>query len=1037
MSHTRPGVGEELIMIAFWESELEGSKVIYHSVAGDEFAAGDLGIGEHISVIRATELPLMWVVISSVLGRKFVADIDSPTFAVKFDVCMFVGAGQLDNQGQGAGGTSCCFLFPSFCRNTETDVEMLDDMSPEQDVAHAELEEPDDNFIGMLPLLTDIGNLFSRRFEHTRDLADISKAVAAERRLVSCTLDVDPDLPDRLTNLGVSLFTHFECTRDISDISGCISVRERAIYLTPEGDEDMVNLLTALGASYMSRFSLTQDLSDVSKSISAYEKAVQLTSDGDEDLPVWLDELGQSLMRCFQRKGNLRDISEAIKAQERAVRLTHDGNENLPGRLNNLGLSYLCLFEHSGDIKDISQAISLQRKAVNLTSENHKDMPTLLNSLGSSFMLRFEYTGDRLDIEVATSALKTAARLAPEGHELAPTVLNTLGMCLQRTGDISDISEAISVHQRALHLISASDQASCFNNLGISFRYRFEVYGDLLDISEAISALQKSISVTPEHHPKMPNRLNDLATALLLRFEHSGYIGDISDAISTQQRAMHLIPDDHATVPMLLNTLGVVLYRRFDIKKDPSDISDAISAHERAVKSTSKDHIHLPSYLNNLGASYRLRFEQTENLADISKAISAQERAVKLTSKHHPYLPTWFNNLGASLLLSFKSTKDMNTISEAISAQKKAIELTPEGHGQMPSLLTALAYSFLCSFEHTADRSDLEAAISNYRQCAEGRSGPPSFRLDAAKQWATCASKMNLSESEVMTAYETAVRLASQVAGLEQTIQIRHSNIIANISDLSTTAAAAAISFGRLGTAVEWLEHGRCLVWSQFNNLRTPLDDLRDHDQELANHFSAVSIALEKLGSRTELRITKTEDNLQLEERMTLQDEAHKHVKLAHEWEELLRDIHRINGLQDFLQPPSISSLLSLVPKAGAVVIINVHSARCDALALLSGVDTPIHIPLDKLSYSRASSLRRRLHRIHKGRSPGDEEEGVRAGRLFTQDNSLHAILLELWSYVVKPILNRLAITVGGNFLILCKQGYSMIIPSSVIVPYY
>jgi len=39
-------------MVAFWESELEGTNVVYHSVAGDEFAAGDLGIGEHIYVIR-------------------------------------------------------------------------------------------------------------------------------------------------------------------------------------------------------------------------------------------------------------------------------------------------------------------------------------------------------------------------------------------------------------------------------------------------------------------------------------------------------------------------------------------------------------------------------------------------------------------------------------------------------------------------------------------------------------------------------------------------------------------------------------------------------------------------------------------------------------------------------------------------------------------------------------------------------------------------------------------------------------------------
>lgn len=89
-------------------------------------------------------------------------------------------------------------------------------------------------------------------------------------------------------------------------------------------------------------------------------------------------------------------------------------------------------------------------------------------------MLRFEHTGDHLDVEVATAHLKKAARLAPEGHELAPTVLNSLGLALWRsfqcTGDSSDLSDAISAHQKALSLIYASDRANCFEQHGDFFQ---------------------------------------------------------------------------------------------------------------------------------------------------------------------------------------------------------------------------------------------------------------------------------------------------------------------------------------------------------------------------------------------------------------------------------------------------------------------------------------------------------------------------------------------------------------------------------------
>ena len=304
-----------------------------------------------------------------------------------------------------------------------------------------------------------------------------------------------------------------------------------------------------------------------------------------------------------------------------------------------------------------------------------------------------------------------------------------------------------------------------------------------------------------------------------------------------------------------------------------------------------------------------------------------------------------------------------------------------------------------------------------------------------------------------MTAFSTAIRLASQVAGLEQTIQMRHSKLIVYISNLSTTAAAAAQSFGRYETAVEWLEQGRCLVWSQINNLRTPLDNLRDHSEDskkLADRFLTVSRALEKSGSRPESRIPATEDNIR--KKMSLQDEVQKHIKLARQWEELLQDIRSIDGFRDFLQPPSTSSLLSRIPKTGVVVIINVHLSRCDAIALLSGSKTVIHIPLDNLSYEKANYLKDLLHGTPKPRYRGDDKGEVddtgeiedteeaddtgevedteeaddtgemnvrKGGQVPPKRGNLRKVLRELWLCVVKPILYQLATSVRGIFLLL------------------
>ena len=90
------------------------------------------------------------------------------------------------------------------------------------------------------------------------------------------------------------------------------------------------------------------------------------------------------------------------------------------------------------------------------------------------------------------------------------------------------------------------------------------------------------------------------------------------------------------------------------------------------------------------------------------------------------------------------------------------------------------------------------------------------------------------------------------MAGLEQTIQKRHSNLL-DISDLVTSATACAFKFRRPELALEWPEQGCCLIWNQLNNLRSPLDALSAHNEDIGRDMLRVSRALENAGSRRDL----------------------------------------------------------------------------------------------------------------------------------------------------------------------------------------
>ncbi|KDR72557.1 hypothetical protein GALMADRAFT_753547 [Galerina marginata CBS 339.88] len=877
-----------------------------------------------------------------------------------------------------------------------------------------------DGHVNMPAHLNSLGNSFQCRFEHAGDPTDISEAILFHQKALQLIPEGHADMPGWLNNLGNSLRFRFERMGDLADISEAVSSQQKAVQLTPEGHADMPDWLNNLGNSLRCRFESTGDLADISEAISSQQKAVQLTPEGHAEMPGLLNDLGNSFQCRFEHAGDPTDIFEAISSQQKAVQLTPNGHADIPNWLNNLGNSFIRCFECTGDITNISEAISSQQKAVQLTPDGHANMSGSLNNLGISLRLRFQHAGDLTDISESISSHEKAVQLTPEGHAIMPVLLNNLGNSFQcrfnRTGDLADNSEAISSQQKAVQLTPEghAHMANWLNNLGISLQCRFEHTGDFTNISEAISLQQRAVQLTPEGHADMPARLNNLGNSFQCRYERAGDLTDISEAITFHQKAVRLTPDGHANMPAHLTDLGNSFQRRFEqaLAGDPTDIFEGILFHRKALQLTPEGHADIPGWLNNLGNSLLSRFESTRDLADISEAISLQQKAVQLTPEGHTDMPSWLNNLGNMLRCRFDYTGDLTNISESVSSHRKAVQLTPDGHADMPRWLNNLGTSLHNRFEQTGDQADVHGAISNYRRSATYVSGSPSIRLEAAARWARLATTFD--SSQLLEAYGTVIDLISLVIGLEHTIRKRYTNLI-NISQLSASAAVAAFSSERHDLALEWLEQGRCLVWSQLNDLRTPLDDLRIHNPTLADDVLRVSRALENAGSRAEPAAYTAETSMM--KKISIQDEADGHIKLAREWDQLLLKVRAVPQFEYFLKPALCTTLLKQIPDSGPVVVINIHKDRSDALALVSGTDTPRHIILHQFSYEKADNLRNRLktHLVVSGVRVRGSESDTRGMRYEISATVIKDILSELWTFVVKPILNGLGYPSPSN----------------------
>ncbi|KAF8163839.1 CHAT domain-containing protein [Crassisporium funariophilum] len=885
-----------------------------------------------------------------------------------------------------------------------------DDDSEDQDVDLANLDEVlatkysavhliSDGQADKPALLFQLARLFENRFQIMGDHADFIKAILSAQRAIDLLPDGHVDKPDWMFDVGQLYESHFQTTGNPTDLDEAISAKQRAVDLLPDGHAFKPSWYIDLGDLFQNRFGITSSISDLNDAILSQQTALHLTPENHADIPNQWNNLGYSFQMQFERTGDLTNLDQAILAHRKAVQLAPEGHEDLHASLSNLGFALQSRFQRTGHLSDLDLAISTKQRALDLTPHDEVDLPEWFFELGSSFEKRFERTSHITDINEAIAMKGRAVNLITENHVGMPKFLNNLGTSFQtrfeHLGNPSDINEAVSAHRRSVKLTSSGHPRlpSRLNNLANSFEIRFKRSGDLADINEAISAQQRAVNITTIGDASMPGRLGNLGYFFETRFQRTDDLRDINEAISIQQRGVDLIPQGHAEMANWLSNLGCSFQSRFERNGDLADLIQAISTKQEAVDLTPDGNPDMPIRLNNLAAAFESRFGQTKDLSDLDKAISVQRKVVDLTPAGHPTMSQRLNNLGSSFLSRYKITGDLSDINLATAAHQSAVELTPEGHSGLPVRLGNLG------------------TISSYRLASTHPTGAPSRKLSTAAQWASCCSR-NSDHPQAMEAYTVAIDLLPQVAGMEQTIQKRHENLI-SISSLSNQAAAAAFSCGRLESALEWLEHGRCLVWNQLNNLRTPLNELRAYNRALADRILEVSSALENAGSRSDLIPDNT--GRDMAQQILLQDEVTTHVKLAQEWEELLKTVRESHGFHSFLRPPSCTDLLSCVPLKGFVIIINVHMDRCDALALSSGATAPIQVPLDSFSHKKADALRRRLNGYlsSHGVRMRDAESGSRGGRVVersTKESFIHEVLRELWIHVVKPVLDCLGL---------------------------
>ncbi|CAA7262049.1 unnamed protein product [Cyclocybe aegerita] len=773
--------------------------------------------------------------------------------------------------------------------------------------------------------------------------------------------------------------------------------------------------LNDLGHCASERFRQTGNEDDIKKSIQIHELTVQLTSTDDVKYPRFLYNTAWAMFLLCQKTWNCSDSRRLIAMMETAIASTSPDDPILSIMLDNLGAAFANQFRHTGDPQNIESSVSCHQRAVQLG--NHTNMFAALSNLASAYSARFEHSGNFEDLQCAISYREEVMQLTPNGHPLLSMNLLNLGSSFLKrfnvTGDLADSERAISSYEKTGQLLTEQHpyMADQLSHLGVAFEGLFRQTGNLADVENAILYLERAIQVAPDGHKDLPRWLNNLGHAFFSRFSNTKDLGDIQSCISALECAVELVPASESGNPdrhYYLWNLGRAFLRFFSHTGNPSYLDKSLHYQQKTVDLTPEQHADISCRIHGLATCFRTRFNHSQDSADLETAIHHYQRALELTPERKWCRPFLLSELGGAFLARFNSTDDSADLDAAISYHQKALDCTPEDHSGKPGVLNNLAHSLLQRLMCTGNKDDLEQAIRLYSLSAQQITGDTSARLQSAWMLANiCREDSRLSQS--LDAFRVAMGLVSRVAGLEYTIHKRHENLV-KIPALTSSAVATAIHCGDAESALAWLEQGRCLVWTQINQLRTPIDALRAHDPSLGEKFLKVSRALDSSASRQEQFNCTVFNEGNLSAMVSQQEKSHAHVHLAKQWDDLLSEIREIPGFGDFLQPPNAEALLGRLSLDGPLVIFNLNEARCDALALISGADIPLLIPLERFSLQKAVELRNslRLYLSAHGVRMREDDRGGHVVPVLPKNPAIFAVLRVLWEDVVKPILEAI-----------------------------
>jgi tetratricopeptide (TPR) repeat protein len=902
--------------------------------------------------------------------------------------------------------------------------------------------------------LKELGDAFLARYDFHGEIPALDDAISAYEQSLSLRGEGHKRHGVAVGDLGRALWRSCRDNReDGTRLSQCVGLLDEAAQLHPPGHPARDIWLSTLAMASELLFKEEGGMNTLEKAIRLSEESLQLRVSSHptrEPFPqsllnecrrrvllayqelFWPEPLrlprdallislgGALLTRFRERRGDRDVLDKVLRLHREALQLRPFSHPARWDGLRHLAAALQIQCKQYGDWPALEEAIVHYKEALRICPPDFVHRGVLLNSYGETLLAHSHRRGQMHTVTQAIGTLREALQLHPPGHFARSLSLYGLAEALrarcEREGNWDALEQVILLYREALQLPASRDRirGSIDNGLGAALMNRFRQQGRLDTLADAIQLHHEALVLHPHGHCDRGVSLNHLAIALHARFQQQGGMDVLGEAVSSLRQALQQSPRGHVARAEWLNNLADALESWFEWHGGEDTLSEAINLHREALNLRARGDPGRGIALSHLGRALQIRHSKIGDQAALTEAIDLHRQSLELCPLDHPARDVRIDSLAGALQTLASRTGDTELLGQAISLYRETLRLRPTGH---PLRARTLFHVGECLLTRRVDDADFVRGIGHISEALTHAATGVRERLlgamsslrvveeeyDASRKKGDAASWIQHGPF-ILKLYRQAIQLLPLAAnlGLSPTTRLE---IAGGSDELSRRGAARAVLLNHVPEAVEMLEEGRGVFWSQALQLRSSaLDNLPNEDRlELEGVFHDLE------ATSTNFPTGFNQERERLLERQRL---------LSVQAEELISRVRaHYPGFDRLLMPPAFGDLVSSLPD-GYVVIVNTARRMHHALLLhrSSGLAAVVKVQAPRGGFDCDDI---RVHMPRDFGSGADEAAQqtvsvIRGGNVRKAEfNSFEDVLVGLWVRVVQPVIKTLGLTVG------------------------